>query len=166
MDCPGVPKGWSVQPGQDRSGCSLHRDAAVDHGGSCSVRLDNTNTKSGLSLAQRFDAEPEYRYVIRLWLKGDHVDAYHPKGVVLHLAASSQGDKHDTGLWSGVLRESDKIPSPNTGTFDWREMVCTFDTPVATRSMILFVELRGAGTLWLNDVQVTRLEKCIQVESY
>ena len=166
MDCPQVPRGWSVQPGPDRTGCSLRRDAAVHRSGDCSVRLGNTNTKSGLSLAQRFDAEPEYRYVVRLWLKGDHVDAYHPKGVIVHLAASSQGDKHDTGLWSGVLRESDKIPSPNTGTFDWHELVGTFDTPVATRSMLLLIELRGAGALWLDDVQVTRLEKCIQVESY
>ena len=166
IDCPQAPTGWSVQPGPDRSGCSLRSDAAVHRGGSFSVRLGNTNTKSGLSIAQRIDAEPEYRYIIRLWVKGDRIDAYHPKGVIVHVAASSQSDKNDTGLWSGVLRESDKTPSPHCGTFDWHELVCTFDTPVATRSLLLLVELRGAGTLWLDDVRVTRLEKSIQVESY
>jgi hypothetical protein len=45
-------------------------------------------------------------------------------------------------------------------------MVCTFDTPVATRSVMLLIELRGAGVVWLDDVQVTRLEKCIEVESF
>ncbi len=166
MDCPSVPTGWSVQPAQDPKTCSLRRDTANRRGGRFSARLANTNTRSGLSLAQRIDAEPEYRYVIRVWLKGDHIDAYHPKGVIVHVAASSQSDKHDTGLWSGVLRESGKTSPPNSGTFDWHELVCTFDTPVGTRSLMLFIELRGAGILWLDDVRVTRLEKCKQVESY
>lgn len=166
MDCRQVPTGWDVQPRQDRASCSLGSDAAVKHGGRFSVRLGNTNTKSGLSISQRMDAEPEYRYVIRLWLKGDRVDAYHPKGIIVHVAASSQSDKHDTGFSSGVLRQSDNTPSPHSGTFDWHEFVCTFDTPAGTRSMMLLVELRGAGVVWLDDVRVTRLEKCIEVESY
>ncbi len=166
MDCSRVPTGWSVQPAQDPKSCSLRRDAANQRGGRFSVRLGNTNTKNGLSLAQRIDAEPEYRYLIRLWFKGDHIDAYHPKGVIVHVAASSQADKNDTGLWSGVLRESGKTSPPNCGTFDWHELVCTFDTPVNTRSILLLVELRGAGVLWLDDVRATRLEKCKQVESY
>jgi len=166
LDCPRVPTGWSVQPAQDRKSCSLRRDAADKRGGRLSVRLGNTNTKGGLSLAQRIDAEPEYRYVIRLWFKGDHIDAYHPKGVIVHVVASSQSDKHDTGLWSGALRVSDKTAPPKSGTFDWHELVGTFDTPLDTRSIMLLVELRGAGVLWLDDVQVTRLEKCKQVESY
>ncbi len=157
MDCPRVPMGWSVQPGPDPKGCSLRRDAAHKRGGSFSVRLGNTATKKGLNIAQRIDAEAEYRYVIRLWLKGDHINAYHPKGVIVHVVASSQSDKKDTGLWSGVLRASDKVTPPNTGTFDWHELVCTFDTPVDTRSIMLLVELRGAGVLWLDDVRVTRL---------
>ena len=166
MDCPQVPADWSVQPGRDPTSCLLHSDAAVKHGGRFSVRLGNTNTKSGLSIAQRIDAEPEYRYVIRVWLKGDHIDAYHPKGVIVHATASSLSDKHNTGLWSGALRSADKTPAPHCGTFDWQEFVCTFDTPVGTRSLMLLVELRGAGVLWVDDVQVTRLERCIQVESY
>jgi len=166
MDCPRAPTGWSVQPAQDAKSCSLRRDTANKRGGRFSVRLGNSNTKSGLSLAQRIDAEAECRYVIRLWFKGDHIDAYHPKGVIVHVAASSQSDKHDTGLWSGVLRAADKTAPPNSGTFDWHELVATFDTPLDTRSILLLVELRGAGVLWLDDVQVTRLEKCKQVESY
>ena len=166
IDCPQVPVRWSVQPGSDHKGCSLGRDAATKHGGSFSVRLGNTNTKSGLAITQRIDAEPEYRYVVRLWFKGDHIDAYHPKGMIVHVAASSQGDKNDTGLWSGVLRHSDKTALPNTGTFDWHELVFAFDTPPATRSMLLLVELRGAGVAWVDDVRVARLEKCKQVESY
>jgi hypothetical protein len=166
MDCPQTPAGWTVQPAADPSGCSLRSDAAVRHGGRFSVRLANTHTRSGLSIAQRIDAEPECRYVIRLWLKGDRIDAYHPKGVIVHAAASSQSDKRDAGLWSGVLRHADKAPAPNSGTFDWHELVCTFDTPAGTRSLLLLVELRGAGVVWLDDVQVTRLEKCIEVESY
>ena len=98
-------------PGSERP-CSLHRDAAIHRGGSDSVRLGNTNTKSGISIAQRIDAEPQYRYVVRLRLKGDHVDEYHPKGVVVHVAASTQDDKRDAGFWSGVLRESGKSPAP------------------------------------------------------
>ena len=166
MDCRQVPADWSVQPGQDRVGCSLGNDVSVWRGGRFSVRLGNTNTKSGLSIAQRIDAEPEYRYVIRLWLKGDHIDAYHPKGIVLHAVASSQSDKNDSSLWAGALRTSDKIPASHCGTFDWQQMVCAFDTPVGTRSLMLLVELRGAGVLWDDDVQVIRLEKCKQVESY
>ena len=166
MDCPQSPASWSVQPGPDPSGCSLRSDAAIHRDGGFSARLANTHTKSGLSLAQRIDAEPECRYIIRLWLKGDRIDAYHPKGVIVHVAASSQNDKRDAGLWSGVLRHADKAPSPHCGTFDWHELVCTFDTPVGTRSMLLLIELRGAGVLWLADVQVSRLEKCIEVESY
>ena len=85
------------------------------------MRLGNSNTRTGLCLAQRIDAEPEYRYIVRLWFKGDRIDTYHPKGVIVHVAASSQSDKKDTGLWSGVLRYSAKTTPPNTGTFDWHE---------------------------------------------
>ena len=67
---------------------------------------------------------------------------------------------------AAFLRHADKMPSPHSGTFDWQELVCTFDTPVGTRSMLFLVELRGAGVVWVDDVQVTRLEKCIEVESY
>jgi hypothetical protein len=166
LDCPQVPTGWGVQTGPDRTSCSLRSDAAVKHGGRFSVRLANANTKSGLSVAQRIDAQPEYRYLIHVWLKGDHIDAYHPKGIILHATASSQCDKNDISLWTGILRESSKTPSPHSGTFDWQETVFTVDTPLDTRSMVFLVELRGAGVVWVDDVQVTRLEKCIQVESY
>jgi hypothetical protein len=166
MDCPQLPARWSVLPRDDRKSYSVHRDAVCKHGGSFSVRLGNTATKGNLSLVQRTGAEPEYRYVVRLWLKGDHIDAYHPLGVIVHVVASSQSDKHDTGLWSGMLRHSDRTDPPNSGTFDWREFVCTFDTPVDTRSILVLVELRGAGVAWVDDVSVRRLEKCKQVESY
>ena len=163
---PQLPTRWSVLPREDRKSYSVHGDAVCKHGSSFSVRLGNTATKGNLSLVQRTDAEPEYRYVVRLWLKGDHIDAYHPMGVIVHVAASSQTDKKDTGLWSGILRHSDRTDPPNSGTFDWREFVCVFDTPVDTRSILLLVELRGAGVAWVDDVSVTRLEKCKQVESY
>jgi hypothetical protein len=166
MDCTHVPTAWSVQAGEDQKSCSLRRDAGNKHGGRFSVRLGNINTKSGLAIAQRIDAEPEYRYVIRVWFKGDHIDAYHPKGVIVHIVASSQRDKHDTGLWSGVLRAADKTAPPINGTFDWHDLACAFDTPPDTRSIMLLVELRGAGVVWLDDIQVSRLEKCKEVESY
>jgi hypothetical protein len=166
MDCPQVPTRWTVQPDEDRKSFSVRRDAAEKHGGRSSVRLANTSTTTHLCLAQRIDAEPEYRYVVRLWFKGDHIDAYHPKGVLAHLSASSQSDKKDTGLWSGVLRYSARAEPPNSGTFDWHELVCTFDTPPDTRSILILVELRGAGVVWVDDVRVTRLEKCKEVESY
>jgi hypothetical protein len=166
MDCPQVPTGWSVQPAHEPAGCSLASDAAVKHGGRCSVRLGDTHTKGVLAIAQRLAVEPEYRYLIRVWLKGQRIDAYHPKGVIVHLTASSQTDKNDAGLWSGLLRHADKVSPPNNGTFDWHELVSTFDTPIGTRSLLLLVELRGAGVLWVDDIQVTRLERSVQVESY
>jgi len=166
VNCLRIPTGWTAQPDEDGTSCSLRCDTASMHGGRYSVRLANTDTKNRVCLGQRIAAEAEYRYVVRLWLKGDHIDTYHPKGVIVHVAASSQSDKHDTGLWSGVLRYSGRTAPPNNGTFDWHEAVFTFDTPVGTRSLLLMVELRGAGVLWLDNVRVIRLEKCKEVESY
>ena len=166
MDCPQSPTGWSMLPGPEHPICSVTRDATIKHAGAFSIRLTNTNTKSHLAIGQRLAAEPEYRYIVRAWFKGDRIDAYHPKGAILHLVASSSGDMKDTGLWAGNLRAADKSPVPHTGTFDWTELVCTCDTPVGAQSIMLLVEVRGAGTLWLDDIQVTRLEKCKQVESY
>ena len=165
LDCRQLPGGWSVSPGVTGKQYSLTRDAEIKRGGTSSVRLANTDTTGGFAISQRLEAEPETRYVVRMWLKAEKIDFY-PKGIVVTRVASSQSDKKDTNLWSGSLSVTYEIPSPNSGTFDWKELVGTVDTPVNTKSLMLFVELRGAGAVWLDDVEVTRLEKCLQVESY
>jgi hypothetical protein len=166
VSCPQLPGGWNLNPGLVGKQFSLARDAEVKHGGESSARLANPDTTSAVSLLQRLSVEPEMRYVVRMWLRGEKVDAYHPKGVIVTLVSSSQNDPRDNNMWAGSLAVADKAPSPNQGTFDWRELVGIVDTPPGTKSLMLVVTLRGAGTMWVDDVQVTPLEKCIEVESY
>ena len=166
IDCRQLPVGWMLNPGLTGKQYTVLRDADNKHGGACSVRLSNTDTTGGIVMAQRLEAEPETRYKIRLWLKGEKIDAYHPKGIIVTLVASCQTDKQDNNMWAGSLRATDKTTYPNNGTFDWTELVGTVDTPVKTRSLMVCVVLRGAGVMWVDDVEMTPLEKCIEVESY
>ena len=166
IDCRQLPAGWMLNPGLTGKQYAVLDDAETKHGGNHSARLSNTDTASGIVIAQRLEAEAEMRYKIRLWLKGEKIDAYHPKGIVVTLVASTQSDMQDNSMWSGALRVTDKAPSPNQGTFAWTELVFTVDTPVKTRSLMLCIQLRGAGVAWVDDVEMTPLEKCVQVESY
>jgi hypothetical protein len=106
------------------------------------------------------------RYVVHLWVRGEHIDSEDPKGISVHLAASSETNKNESNFWAGCLHDVYKRPSPCTGTFDWQELAFTFDTPAGTHSMIVQIDLRGAGTLWIDDFAVIPLEKSLQVESY
>ncbi|MFZ2655673.1 MAG: carbohydrate binding domain-containing protein [Victivallales bacterium] len=162
VDCVQFPAGWMMVG----SSCVLVRDDKAKHGGVCSLRAENKDTKSNISVVQRMDAAPETRYRFKMWLKGENIDSYSSKGFFMHVMASSQNDKKDANIWAGNLYYEYKIPSPRTGTFDWKEFVFTFDTPPKTRTILLSVELRGAGTMWLDDVEVMEMEKVIKVESY
>jgi hypothetical protein len=106
------------------------------------------------------------RYLVRLWLRGDQIESANPKGVMVHIAASSESNLSDCNFWAGCLHDAYKRPSPSTGTFDWRELVFTFDAPSGTRSMIVQIDLRGMGTVWIDDFDVAALEKSLQPESY
>lgn len=164
VDCVQFPDGlWHMVGGTN---FALTRDDKVKHGGNCSLRVENKDTKSSVYVIQRIDAEPETRYRIRMWLKGENIDAYHPKGVLVHAVASSYDNKKDPNLWAGNLHYEGKAPSPNTGTFDWKELDFTFDVPLQTRTILIDVELRGAGTMWLDDVEVIKKEKVVTVESF
>ncbi|MFZ2656031.1 MAG: carbohydrate binding domain-containing protein [Victivallales bacterium] len=162
VDCVQFPAGWMMIG----SSCVLVRDDKAKHGGSSSLRAENKDTRSTVSVVQRMDAAPETRYRFKMWLKGENIDSYQSKGVILHVMASGTDDKKDTGLWTGKLNYEWKVPSPNSGTFDWKEFVFTFDTQPQTRTIMLYVQLRGAGMLWLDDVEVLEMEKIIKVESY
>jgi hypothetical protein len=166
IDCTQLPAGWNLDQGAKGKNLSLARDVDVKHGGDAAVRLSNTDTNAGMTLLQRVDVEPETRYKLTLWLKGNAIDSYHPKGVIVNVVSSTQTDIKDLNVWSGNLNAVYKSPSPSSGTFDWHQMVFTFDTPINTRTAMVFIELRGAGTLWLDDLSIDRIEKCLQVESY
>jgi len=160
--CVQFPAGWMMAGGS----CVLVRDDKAKHGGDCSLRAENKDTKSSVSVVQRMDAAPETRYRFRMWLKGENIDSYQSKGVLVHVMASSTDDRKDTNLWAGKLYYEWKVPSPNSGTFDWKEFVFTFDTPPQTRTIMLYVQLRGSGMMWLDDVEVMEMEKVVKVESY
>ncbi|HEY3418028.1 MAG TPA: hypothetical protein VGM23_14210 [Armatimonadota bacterium] len=166
INCQQLPVGWSLNPGLKGKQYTLLCDNNCKHGGESAAQLSNTDTKGGCTLVQRLDVEPETRYKIRLWLRGEKIDDYHPKGAIMTVVASGQRDKRDLNMWADVLKVTDIAPSPGRGTFDWKETVGIIDTPVNTRTIVISIALRGAGTLWVDDVDVTRVEKCIQVESY
>jgi len=150
---------WSVQD------VGILADKTEKHAGSCSIQMDNRNHDISLSLNQRFDAAPNTRYRITMWLKGDHIDTYQPKGILVSTIASSKPGKDDNSQ-AGRLSLDTQFPARKEATFDWQAFTYTFDTPPQTRTIMLCLELRGAGTLWVDDVQGTELGKIIAVESF
>ena len=166
MDGTQVPTGWMLWPAEPAHASALARDAAIKHAGDCSLRWSNTNSSSSVELAQRVPVEEEERYVIRMWVKGEKIDDYHPQGVGMLLVPSSTADLRDSNGWAGNLGESYKSPPSARGTFDWCQLVATIDMPKGAKTMMLRIFMRGAGTVWLSEVSLTPLEKCLQVESY
>ena len=166
MDCTQVPTGWFIVPAEPAHASALARDIEVKHAGDCSLRLSNTNTNSGVSVAQRVPVQDEMRYVIRLWVKGEKIDDYYPKGVNVLLVPSSSDNMKDGNGWAGNLGESYKPPPSVRGSFDWCQLVATIDMPKGAKTMFMTIFLGGAGTFWVSEVSLTPLEKCLQVESY
>jgi hypothetical protein len=40
------------------------------------------------------------------------------------------------------------------------------DVPKGAKTLMMTIFMRGAGTVWLSEVSLTPLEKCLQIESY
>jgi len=142
------------------------KNVFLRYGSDQSLRMENGNPFSTVEITQSVDVEPSTRYQVSMWVKGDSVGR--SGGAVVHIIGSSN-NKMDRNLWGGAIQGMDwyKSPSPNNGTFDWTEFVFTVDALPATRALKISLELRNAsGTLWFDDVGVTKLEKIIHVESY
>ena len=166
LTCTQVPTGWFIMPAEPAHAASLARDTEIKHAGDCSLRFSNTNSSSSVELAQRLPVEEEERYTLRMWVKGEKIDDYHPQGVNVLVVPSSTADLRDGGGWTGNLGESYKSPPSSRGTFDWCQLVATIDMPKGAKTMMLRIFMRGAGTVWVDGVELTPLEKCLQVESY
>jgi len=165
----GLPDGWPIPNviGRSDQSAAIGLDAKVHHGGDRSLRMENGNPFSTVELTQSVSVEPNTRYQIRMWVKGEAVSR--SGGAVVHIVGSSDNSKTNRNLWGGSITGMDwyKSPSPNNGTFDWAEHVFTLDALPTTRAFKISLELRNAsGTLWYDDVQVIRIEKIVPVESY
>ncbi len=157
----GMPSAWLP--------CSttgvIARDATVKHGGAHAVRIENTDVKAAVGVVQCVDVEPDTRYRINVWLKGENVSA--TGGAMILVIGSSDANKADRNIWTGACSDVYKQPSPCNGTFEWKMFAFTVDMPAKAKALRMLLELRGAsGTLWFDDVEVLRREKIQHVESY
>ncbi len=143
---------------------SITIDKNVKQDGNCALRIENKNHDISLVLCQRFDAEPDTRYQLKMWIKGENIDIYHPNGLILNIISSGKFEQ-DNNVWAKKLKIDTQYPAHRKKTFDWLEFTATFDTPAQTKSVVLILELRGAGILWIDDVRATKQEKITPVES-
>jgi len=165
----GLPDGWplpSVIGHPDGTGV-IACDSSVHHGGEHSVRISNGNPANIVDITQCVGVDPDARYLVKLWVKADHVGP--SGGAMIHIVGSSDNNKTDGNIWGGGIAGMDiyKTPTPNNGTFDWAEITFPVDALPRTRELKITLQLRNAtGTLWYDDLEVTKVERIVHVESY
>lgn len=163
----GLPTGWvaaqsALDPASPLSG-SITKDTTTKHGGTASARLTNGAGTDITELDQLLPAEPNTRYTIKLWVKGENIKPGAKNGIGV-MAWVNTGPKQGFYPHQTYFNQSPKIKD---GTFDWQPFEFTVETGKEVGQMSLNLQLRVAsGKAWLDDVQVTKLGPVVSVQSF
>lgn len=164
------PQGWWLWAGNADGAVALRDtgifpDYKIKRLATCSVRMECRSSVSSMNLVQRIKVQPNMCYRIQMWLRGRNLEPYAGKGVALLMIASCYA-KPDFNNWSGVIKDRYKFPCRGEKASPWRHFRYSFDTTPKTKSIVLIISLRGAGALWISNVQVTPVHKIVPVKSF
>jgi|GEM_PF-2110407 len=135
-------------------GVTIAEDTAIRHSGSSSIRIENTIPGQTGSVALRaVPAEPNTRYQIKIWIKGENIEG--TRGGVAVWVHHGPAD----GFWSTVTSKRElKWPPERTGSFDWHSLEFTVDTLENADRIRVILQLRNAvGTVWFDDLEIVPL---------
>ena len=169
------PVGWvprrELTKDQQRTG-AVARDAEVKHSGDYAVRIHNGDMRDislvaysteGFTkqLDDQHNIQPNRRYLLRWWVKGEPVDAK-GTGPLLMMYVMSH---HDVGWYRANTYEQGV--EPPKGSFDWQERRFVFITDEHAKWFNVTLQLRWTtGTIWYDDVSLTELGPVVPVETY
>jgi hypothetical protein len=165
----GIPSDWrpsieSIMPRADpnfKSDCGIYRDDAVKHGGKSSVRFETGLPTDIDSLYQMIPVEPNTRYKISVWVKGENLVSNDRDGVRIW---ANYGPATD--YWK-LQTPSSVAPTVHDGTFDWEPIEVTVNTNKDAALLVVNIQLRRAsGKAWFDDVAIAKLGPVAKVESF
>lgn len=134
---------WTLNVHADPDAFSFEPDATVSRSGAHSLRVRMVSEEPFASAVQYFDVGtlPARRLTLRAWVRGEALE----RPVYLHTAYFAFGGQ------SGLV---DSREQGLTGSFDWTRLELTFDIPEHTDRIETGVTTTGAGTLWIDDVEL------------
>jgi len=167
----GVPDAWesyqapyeSPEKQEFKAGGSLGKDTVVKHDGGASLLMENKFTTDTICIQQDMEVEPDTSYMLKCLFKGDSIELNGGDGcgAIVWVIPASKKD-----LWA-QQESMARNPQPNKGSFDWNTFSFRIDTGSETNWMKIDFQLRRAsGRLWMDDVQLIKLEKIKRVETY
>ena len=163
-----VPTNWVASPEdqapKDNPGTftgGIYKDASVKHGGNASLRLESGRSVDIIGVTQEASVDPNSKYEIDAWYKGDGIAANGDTGVFVWAVYGPVAD-----YWSHMTFNSNK-PPVHDGTFDWTPFQMTFDTNDTAGKVRLTLQLRlASGKVWFDDVVLKKLGTVTPVKSY
>ncbi len=143
---------------------TISNDETVKHGGAGSVRIDNLMpTDIGSVVLQPVSIEPNTRYLLRVWMKGDKIvlDEKTGTGVAVWTNVGPTTD-----FW-GKMKNDLFMPEKKSGTFDWTPFEIKFDAPAdPSQAMLSFQLRRASGTVWFDAVELTPIGKIEPIPTF
>ncbi|MEI7730055.1 MAG: DUF6259 domain-containing protein [Verrucomicrobiota bacterium] len=124
-------------------------DSKEKHGGSASLRLENTNASDIVQVSQNVSASTDgfavgKKYRLSAWLKTDQMAA--PNAIGFGLFA--------TGMKS--LGKGGQLRFPAAGT-GWTRVAAEFTVPAETTTMRIMINLSGLAKAWVDDMALEEL---------
>ncbi|MDZ3822407.1 MAG: hypothetical protein U0S76_02280 [Pseudoxanthomonas sp.] len=134
---------WTLNVHADPDAFSFEPDPQVFRSGGHSLRVRMVSEEPFASAVQYFDVGilPARRLTVRAWVRGEALE----RPVYMHTAFFAFGGQ------SGLV---DTREQGLTGTFDWTRLEMTFEIPAHTDRIETGVTTTGAGTLWIDDVEL------------
>ena len=151
-----LPLGWkrTGRPGAITFH-TLQLDRQIRHGGSSSLRIQSSSASTSEvgGVNQRFLADDFRARRMRLsgWARIDDATGAGPRGT----------------LWMRVDGSAEGVPIDNmldralSGTADWQRFAIVLDVPSDATRISFGAFLRGAGTLWIDDLEFTAVDHTV-----
>jgi hypothetical protein len=165
----GAPADWhcsaEITPGIDdpdiKPGAGIFRDQTVKCAGQSSLRFENGATTDIASAFAQFDIEPNTRYKVSCWVKGENIVSSRNDGTIVWVQYGPKAN-----IWAGG-RVAAHVTDTHVGTFDWHHVEYAADTDDEAQTMHVTVQLRNAsGKAWFDDIQVIKIGPIVHVDSY
>ena len=156
------PADWVAQDSQAHVTGSVSppvmvRDPKVRHSGSASARISFDGNSNGIDLSQEVRVKPGATYQFVGWIKTDNVRPCHPCTYGANIPAGHSAEYELQFIAGEGADPSAPILPFHMGTTQWTQNKITFTVPRGIQVLAIQCSLRGAGTVWFDDVTLKRI---------
>ena len=133
---------------------AMVRDRKVHHFGHASARISYDGNSNGIDFSQVLRVKPGATYQFAGWIKTHNVRACHPCSYGPTIPAGHTAEYE----LLFVAGEGADPPAPllrfHSGTTPWTRDTVTFRVPRSVSELAIQCYLRGAGTVWFDNVSL------------